>query len=376
MADVTELESAKPAAPVAPPAPPARGNAVRQVTLVVLLLVVGLFVYGLFADRLTPYTDQASVQAYVVNLAPDVAGRVSVVNVADNQQVRAGQVLFAIDPERYQIAANSAAAQLSTAGQSVGASTASLESAQARLAVAEANLANARLQSARVLDLVQHGVRSPANADEATAALRTAVADVGRARADVEEARQNLGPQGPSNPQIRQAQAGLNKAQRDVRDTVVRAPSNGAVTSLQLAPGRFLGAGQTALTFIDSDVIWIDAELRENALEHIEPGDRVSIVLDVRPGRVYSGKVESIGWGVDDRDVDPQTGLPAIRNDSGWVREPQRFPVRVKFDPDDGPGGVRVGSQASAVIYTGKSGLTDAVGRLWIGLVSYLTYLS
>lgn len=376
MGEVTELETGKPAPTAPAPAAPARGNPVRKVTLIVLALAALLFVYGLFADRLTPFTDQGSVQAYIVNLAPDVAGRVRAVNVVDNQRVRAGQVLFSIDPERYEIAANSAAAQLSTAGQSVGASTASLESAQARLAVAEANLANARLQSARVLDLVQHGVRSPANADEATATLRTAVADVGRARADVEQARQNLGPQGPSNPQIRQAQAGLEKAQRDIRDTVIRAPSNGAVTSLQLAPGRFVGAGQTALTFIDSDEIWIEAQVRENSLEHIEPGDRVSIVLDVRPGRVYPGKVESIGWGVDNRDIDPQTGLPAIRNDSGWVREPQRFPVRVRLDADKRPRDVRVGSQASAMIYTGESGLTDALGRLWIGVVSYLTYLN
>ena len=87
-------EASKPKAPK----PPA--NPVRIVTLVVLVLAAVIFVYGLFADRLTPYADQATVQAYVVSLAPDVSGRVTAVNVTDNQPVRAGKVLFAIDPER------------------------------------------------------------------------------------------------------------------------------------------------------------------------------------------------------------------------------------------------------------------------------------
>src|SRR5258705_6592334 len=177
-----------------PPRPPA--NPIRTVTLVVLLLSAAIFVYGLFADRLTPYTDQATVRAYIVNLAPDVSGRVTAVNVTDNQPVKTGKVLFAIDPERYQIAVESAEAQLATAGQAVGASTASLASAEARLAVSEANLANAEKQTARVFELVDRGVRAKANADDARESLHSAVADGARGNADVEQARQNLGPQG------------------------------------------------------------------------------------------------------------------------------------------------------------------------------------
>ena len=356
------------------PRPPA--NPIRRLTVIVLVLAVVLFVYGLFADRLTPYTDQATVQAYVVSSAPDVGGRVKTVNVVDNQQVKAGAVLFTVDPERYEIAVDTAEAQLATAGQGVGASTASLAAAEARLAVSQANFENARAQTDRVMDLVGRGIRAPATADEAKATLHTAIADVSRAKAEVEQARQSLGPSGADNPELRQAQAALRKARRDLTDTVVRAPSDGAVTNLQLAAGRYVGAGQTALTFIDSDVVWIEAELRENALEYIKVGDPVGIVLDVRPGRVYGGKVESVGWGVDNRDVDPQTGLPIIKNDTGWVREPQRFAVRVVLDPRDRPTGVRLGSQASLVVYTRNNPLTDGMGRLWIGLVAVLSYLN
>jgi multidrug resistance efflux pump len=366
-----EVEAARREAPAK--AEPA--NPMGRVTIVVLAIAVVLFAYHLVADRFTPFTDQATVQAFIVNIAPDVGGRVRSVRVADNQPVRAGDVLFVIDPERYQIALQTAEAQLASAGQAVGASTAALTAAEARLAASEANRINVQQQTARVFELVDRGVRPKADGDSSRAGLRSAVADVARAKADVEQARQNLGPIG-ANAQIQAAQAAIRQARRDLADTVVRAPSDGEVTNLQLAAGRFVGAGQTALTFVDRSSVWIEAQVRENSLEHIKVGDAVGISLDVRPGRVYRGRVQGVGRGVDNSDIDPATGLPVIKNDSGWIRDPQRFAVRVALDPDSRFGDVRVGSQASLVIYTGRSGITDSIGRLWIALVSYLSYVN
>jgi multidrug resistance efflux pump len=364
----------EPPAPEKPTPPPA--SPLRKLTLVVLLIAVILFVYGLFADRSTPYTDQSAVQSSVIMIAPDVSGRVTHIGVRDNQMVRAGDVLFTIDNERYELAVEAAQAQLSNAGQSVGASTASVVAAEARLAASQATLVNARVQSERVFELVRRGVSSPSRGDDSRASVRNAIADVERSKAELEQARQSLGPQGADNPQIRQAQASLSAARRDLTDTVVRAPSNGRVTNLQLAPGRFAAGGQSVMTFVENDAVWIEAEFRENSLEHIKVGDPVAIVLDVRPGRVYPGKVDSVGWGIDNRDADPTTGLPTVSNDSGWVRDPQRFVVRIRLDPEKRPGDVRVGSQASVVVYTGRNGLTDVIGRIWIRLVSWLSYLN
>ena len=365
------LEEAKP--PPRPPRPPA--NPMARVTLVFLALAIVLFAYHLIADRTTPYTDQATVQAYVINVAPDISGRVKTVNVVDNQAVKAGSVLFTLDPERYQIAVETADAQMASAGQAVGAAEAALAAAQARLVVSQTNLVNVKLQSARVFSLVDQGYRPKADADTSRASLNSSLADVERAKADVEQARQNLGPKG-ANAQVQSAEAAIAKAKRDLSDTVVRAPGDGDVSNLQLAPGRYVGAGQTVLTFIDANATWIDAQMRENSLEHIKVGDVVGISFDARPGRVYKGRVEGIGGGVDNRDVDPATGLPILKNDSGWVRDPQRFAVRVKVDPREGVGRLGVGSQASLVIYTGENALTDAIGRLWIALVSYLSYVN
>src|SRR3990172_901630 len=96
---------------------------VRRWTLIVLGLIVVLFAYSLIADRFTPYTSQATVQTFVVRMAPEVAGRVMEVNVSDNQKVKGGETLFRIDPQPFEIAREQAEAKLAGVGQSIGAST-------------------------------------------------------------------------------------------------------------------------------------------------------------------------------------------------------------------------------------------------------------
>ena len=102
----------------------------RKWTLAVLAICFVIFLYSLIADRLVPYTSQAVVQAYIVSIAPEVAGDIIAVDVEDNQQVKAGQIIFSVDPEPYRIAVEEAEAKLAAAGQSVGASTAGVASAE------------------------------------------------------------------------------------------------------------------------------------------------------------------------------------------------------------------------------------------------------
>ena len=135
---------------------------VRRWTLIVLGLIVVLFLYSLIADRLTPYTSQATVQAFVVRMAPEVAGRVIEVNVVDNQRVKAGDVLFRIDPQPFAIALQQAEAKLAGVGQSIGASTAAVSSAQERLIEAKPNATTCASKSNRILELVEKGVYAKA----------------------------------------------------------------------------------------------------------------------------------------------------------------------------------------------------------------------
>nr|WP_254368298.1 HlyD family secretion protein [Paracoccus sp. Z118] len=326
-------------------------------------------------ERLSPTTSQAAVHAYIVRVAPEVGGRVIEIPVSDNAPVRAGDLLFQIDPRPSEIAVAAAEAQLDLAGQEIGASTSAVDSAQAVLIQATAQQDNAREQAGRIFQMVERGIYAPARGDQARATLESADAAVAGAAAELERARQQLGPEGADNPQVRQALATLEQARYDLLRTRVVAPSDGVVTNLQLTIGQVVGPGQSAMTFINAGTIWLSAAYKENSLEYMAAGDPAEVVLDSLPGKVFAAQVESIGWGVAEGTVDPATGLPTVRNASGWVREPQRFLVRLTFVGDP-PKGVRYGTQATVVVYADENPILHALGRFWIRLVSVLTYVS
>jgi len=365
---VEERPSGPPVTSIVPP------NPLRRMALLIVLLALILFVLSIFMERRTPSTTQAQVQAYVVGIAPEVAGRVVEVNVTDNSHVKADQVLFRIDPSRYQISVAGAEAGLAQVGQSIGASTASVDAAQAKLVGAQTDRDNLREQYARASELVARGVYSRARYDTTKSAFDQAESKVQGAQAELDKAQEQLGPAGNDNPQLKEALAALQRAQLDLERTTIRAPSDGVVTNLQLSIGKVVTAGQPAMTFIDVGTIWISAAFKENSLEKVAVGNRADILFDALPGKLFSAKVESVGLGVSQGATDPGTGLPTIRNDSGWVKEAQRFPVRLTMVTQPKTG-VRYGSQASVVIYTGENPVTNALGTLWIRIMSVLTYV-
>jgi multidrug resistance efflux pump len=350
----------------------------RRWTLAILVLCVLLFGWTLIADRLTPYTSDASVRTLVVRTVPEVSGKVIEVGVRDNQIVRTGDLLYRIDPTPFRIAVERAEAKLAAAGQAIGASTAAVDAAQAQVVEEIAQRSNVREQAARVFELVRLGVYPRAREDQARSQLDEAEAQVKRAQATLEQARQELGPQGADNPQIREALAALEQARLDLARTTLLAPGDGVVSNLQLNIGQFASVGQPALTFLDTRLVWLQAFLRENSLEYIAPGTRAEVVLDVLPGRVLPARVESIGWGVGEGDVDPTTGLPKTRQSTGgWLAPAQRFPVQLAFETVGGPPrGVRYNARASVILYTGEHPVANALAWLWIRVISVLTFVS
>jgi multidrug resistance efflux pump len=366
-----ERTLAKPA-----PADTASANPLRRAALIVVVVTILLFALSIVMERFTPLSSQAVVQAYVVRMAPEVAGRVISVDVSDNARVNAGQVLFRIDPRPFEIAVAEAQAQLEQIGQTLGASTAAVESAQARVVKEAAELENVQAQTQRIFELVKRGVYPAAKADTARAAQDAARAVLTASQADLAKAREELGPKGADNPQLKAALATLERARLNLLYTTVKAPADGLVSNLQLATGQFIGAGQAALTFIDLSTVWVSADFKENSLGYMSTSDRAELVFDSLPGAIFKAHVESIGWGVSQNSVDPNTGLPTIKNATGWVRDPQRFPVRLIVDEAPPRGSVRVGSQVNVVVYAGNNPVTDALGAVFIRLISILTYAS
>src|SRR5882672_924061 len=168
---MNEIHVPQPEQTAAAPPPTKRADPSRRWILAILVLCVLLFGWTLIADRLTPYTSDASVRAFVVRAVPEVSGKVIEVAVRDNQIVRTGDLLYRIDPTPFGIAVEHAEAKLAAAGQAVGASTAAVDAAQARLVEEIAQRTNVRDQAARVFELVRVGVYPPAKGDQARAEL-------------------------------------------------------------------------------------------------------------------------------------------------------------------------------------------------------------
>ena len=357
-----------------PPASP-----MRKVILFALLLLLVLFVYHVLSDRFTPYTSQARVDTFLTQVAPEVAGDVLQVAVHDNSSVTKGQLMFRIDPEPYQVALRSAEANLSVALQGADVSVADVAAAQAALRKQRVDLAASRELGGIVTDLVGKRALAETQGIRARAEVAKTAADVTRAEADLEKARASLGAPGMNNPKVRQALAAVEQARLDIRNTEVRAPANGIVTNLRLASGQYVAPGQPLLSFLESGPRWISADLRENQLGNVKPGQDVTITFDILPGKLFHGRVHSIGWGVSQGDEAPTGQLSTVPADQGWLRDPQRFPVRIMMTGEEAKkAGIylgRSGAQANVIIFTSDKSIMNPIGRLWIKVAALLSYL-
>jgi len=347
---------------------------------VTVAIVVSLTWY-LLADRFTPYTSQARVQGYVVGVAPQVAGTVAKVWVKNNQDVEAGQQLFAIDDSQYRIALDKANSDLESARRQVGAGSAVVEAAQANLLAAQANELKAQQDATRLarLHAEDPGTISVRRLEISRASLEQAKAQVRAAEADIRRAIEQMGgADAENNTILNTALTTVDKAKLDLANTVVTAPSSGLITDLRADVGQFAGTGTPVMTLIAIHDVWISAEFTENNLGHLKPDTPVAILFDALPGRVYEGRIRSIGLGVSAGQA-PQAGtLPTVDNDRNWLRQAQRFPVIVGFDPNQSAElrtQLRIGGQASVMAFSEGHGLLAALGRAWLRLMSWLSYL-
>ncbi|MBT8440867.1 MAG: efflux RND transporter periplasmic adaptor subunit, partial [Gammaproteobacteria bacterium] len=174
--------------------------------------------------------------------------------------------------------------------------------------------------------------------------------------------------------QIQAALSALNQAKLQLEWTRVRAPAGGLVTDLQLEVGNLAQPGKPLMTFVGINDVWIQADMRENNLGHIQAGDPVEIALDVQPGRIVEGRVRSIGFGVDAGTSTALGSLPQISNDRNWLRDAQQFPVIIELD-NPASLGLRVGAQATVMVFTENSFLLVPFGKLYMRLNAIFSYL-
>lgn len=348
----------------------------RSLTYGIFLAVFILWIYSLWADRVTPMTDMGRVNGEVIRLAPQVSGPVASIHAANNDEVSKGQLLVTIEKAPFELEEKAAELALQQAAQSYHADSASIKVAKANEASARAAANNARLQVERYRALLKKGTISRAAMDDSLTQLQTAEANLAQTVSALEKARFEIGPRGEENPEI---QAVLNKraqARLNLEHTELKAPANGVITNLALAKGNYASAGQPLLTFINTDKLWLTAMVRENSLAYLKRDDAVKVVFDAYPGQVFTGKITSIGFG------SSGNGSLQVNAGTGLLDSPtsqpsaQRFPVNIQFD--DLPPGVnpRFGGRAVVAFYPGESYLGERLADIWIWAWSYISYVS
>ena len=357
----------------------AKGRVRKGGVIIAGVIALSLLLY-LLADRYTPYTSQARIEGYVVALAPKVPGAVTKMSVSNNQAVKAGQPLVEIDASQYRIALDKARSDLASARKQFGAGGAAVEAARAGLQAARANELKARQDAMRLRRLREEdpGTISVRRQEIADATLQAATAQVVAAEADIRRAIDTMGGDSmEENTGLVTALTAVEKAELDLSNTVIRAPSNGVITDLRTDVGLYAGTGSPVLTLVAVNDVWINAEFSENNLGHMKAGTPVDIVFDAMPGQVFKGEVRSIGLGVGAGSNPPVGTLPSIENNRDWLRQAQRFPVIVGFDARQDPAlrdALRIGGQASVIAYGEGSGITKLLGKLYIRVASWLTY--
>ncbi|MFK7828918.1 MAG: HlyD family secretion protein [Congregibacter sp.] len=358
---------------------PSSGRTVRRGGVILGVLILVSLCWTLLADRYTPYTNQARVQGYVVGVAPEVSGVVTQVWVINNRNVVKGDQLFEIDPSQYRIALARAESELQNARSQVEAGNAAVVSARANLSAAEANRLRAgqdydRLRRLRESD---SGTISLRRLESSKASLDQAVAKVAAAESEIRRAiEQKGGDDDASNAILLAANAAVEKARLDLSHTIVTASASGLITDLRADVGQYAGAGKAVLTLIAIHDLWVDADFTENNLGHLRAGGEAELLFDAIPGEVFPGSVRSVGLGVSAGRT-PQPGtLPSVSNDRDWLRQAQRFTVQVDFDTleEQSREQLRIGGQASVIVYSEDATLLKLLGKLYVRFMSWLSY--
>jgi multidrug resistance efflux pump len=351
-------------------------------SIVLLAIVLALFKYWHYV--VNPWTRDGQVRANVVQIAPRVSGPIVELPIANNQFVKAGDVLFQIDPRTFQVALEQARAELANtsnnyealceqvvaAEASVDAARFAVQQAGAGIKEAESNLVKDRAEFKRQQEMLPRKATSQKAYQQAEASYRvsvqqraTAVAGVAQAKANLHKAEANLaeakanrGAAGEKNPKIRASVAELEQAELDLEFTTVRASVDGYVTNLNLRQGSQMVADQPALALIDVHSYWVTGYFRENYIKDIQLGDRAVVTLMTYPDQPLTGRVESIGWGI--AQEDGSTGfqlLPNVAPTFEWIRLAQRVPVLVELDQVPPDVALRVGTTCSVLVETGTA---------------------
>ena len=354
-------------------------------TGIIVLIAVIVIAVKYWAYVTNPWTRNGQVFAQVIQITPRVSGPLVKLPVEDNQFVKAGDLLFEIDPRTFEAALEQARAnldntrdQIEALGRQVEAAQADVEAAEATIKQSEAaikgytgRVVETKKEYDRQRTLDKQGATSKravetARANWVAAANQTANAEaqllqmqasLSEAKANLAKAQADLGAPGDQNAQVRLAKDEVQSAELNLEFTQKKAPVDGYVTNLNLRLGSQAVENQPIMALVDVSSYWVTGFFRENYIENIRKGNRAIVTLMSYPDKPLEGSVDSIGWGI--AQDDGSTGsdlLPNISPTFEWIRLAQRVPVRIHLTKVPEEVKLRVGTTASVLVMTGTSG--------------------
>lgn len=309
----------------------------------VLALLAAISVFGgagySLNRQLTDGTDDAYVRGDVTPVSTKVAGLVAQVHVADNQEVRAGDILFTLDNRDYRARVDEARATIAERKSALFALDSKLELQATTIAQARASLRGASAEADRSsrelarVDVLRHeGWATKASGDEAIASSERALAGLAGAKAALLGSNAQVDVIESQRPQlladISAAEAALHLALIDLESTIIRAPTDGRVAERQVLKGQYVSPGTPLIALVSRNV-WVEANFKETDLRGMKIGEPVSITVDAEPGRSFEGVVESLS---------PASGaqfalLPPDNATGNFTRIVQRIPIRIGLRP-------------------------------------------
>ena len=353
----------------------------RRLPLIIVgVLAVGLAIWGLnryLYSRHHVSTDNAQVDGHITLISPRVEAFVNRILVDDNQHVGAGDTLVVLDNRDLKVKLEQAEAELRAAEAAVGSrgragqaqaeyqvSRAEAASEQAGVAAAEADYKKAAADVERYRSLAAQKIISAQQLDAAEATASAAAAKLEAARRQAAAAGSQVSASGAAvrsaDARLAAAEAAVDNARLQLSYTYITAPVSGIVAKRNAEVGALVQVGQTLMSIVPDENVWVTANLKETQLTHVRVGDRAEFTVDAYPGRKFEGRVESLS---------PATGarfslLPPDNATGNFTKVVQRVPVRIAVDEAAGsPVPLRPGMSVDVTIETGSGTQSGAVAQ-------------
>ncbi|MFT5807914.1 MAG: multidrug resistance efflux pump [Moritella dasanensis] len=336
----------------------------------VCLITVGFSIFLITTDNLSPFTTQATIHKTIANIAPEVSGVITEVNIKNGQDVKAGDKLFSINCQNYQLDVQLAEAELHSAQELDSVKWQELQSTNQRLIQRNLELDNAQAKYARNQRLLDKGLLNEQDFDESKMNASVAESAVEAANAEVLRIKAELSNKNKSST-IEMAETTLAKAKLDLVRTNVTAQFSGTISNLQLQSGSYVNKGSVSLFMINEESTWLSADFNEKGIVHLQAGSTVFIAFDAMPGQVFTGVIANQDRAIFDSSTSTSQ-LSAVTNDSRWIREQQQ--IRTRIHINEANTALIAGSRASVIVSNGNT-VVDAIGYAWIKLVSWFRYI-